>query len=280
MRVCDLHTHSTYSDGTFTPTQIVDEAVGMGLSAVALTDHNTVDGLREFTAAAQGLPVEAVAGAEFSVDYHGIELHLLGLFIKEPYFDEISRLMKYPDDEKEKSNRKLIASLNRAGYSVEYDTIKNTTPNGRFNRVHVAKELTRKGYTHSIDHAFATLLSEESGYYQKPKRLLFFDILSFLQSMGAVPVLAHPLLQLSAEELEQLLPTAKEKGLVGLECYYSEYDQEQMALSLSLAEKFGLQCSGGSDFHGKNKPHIQLGVGKGDLKVSYECYQNLKKIAE
>jgi len=276
MKTCDLHTHSVYSDGTCTPKEIIDSAIALGLSAVALCDHNTVDGLPDFLQAAKDTPIQAIPGAEFSVDYHGTELHLLGLFIPENRFDEISDLMREVNQRKLQSNILLIDSLNRAGYEIDFEHIKNSTPNGKFNRAHIAAELTRKGYTQSLTHAFHTLLSPGGGHYTEPKRLSLFEMLEFLNTIGAVPVLAHPFLNLTREELEVLLPLAKEKGLVGMECYYSLYDGETTSLSLALAEAFQLKCSGGSDFHGDNKPDIQLGTGKGNLQIPYDLVTALK----
>ena len=276
MKTCDLHTHSIYSDGTYTPKEIIDSAINNGLSAVALCDHNTVDGLSDFLAAANNKNIQAVAGAEFSVDYNGTELHLLGLYIPEKHFDKIADLMKAVNDRKRQSNIDLIASLNKAGYEIDYNTIKNSTPNGKFNRAHVAAELTKKGYTDSREQAFETLLSPAAGHYKEPERLRFFKMIDFIKSIGAVPVLAHPFLNLTKAELEILLPLAKKQGLVGMECYYSLYDEATTKEAIDLAEKFELKYSGGSDFHGENKPDIKLGVGKGNLKIPYDWSVALK----
>jgi len=279
MKLCDLHTHSIYSDGTCTPKEIIDAAVGMGLAAVALCDHHTVDGLSAFLDAAKGAPIEAIAGAEFSVDYNRGELHLLALFIPEEKFSAVSDLMEQVNERKRKSNIDLIAALNRAGNMLDYDRLRNSTPNGKFNRAHVAAELTRLGYTASNKAAFDTLLSKTAGYYKEPERLQFFDMIEFVTSIGAVPVLAHPFLNLRKDELETLLPLAKEKGLCGMECYYSEYDETTTQTALQLAAQFGLSPSGGSDFHGANKPDIKLGVGHGNLQIPYTWALDLKSEA-
>ncbi len=277
MKLCDLHTHSVYSDGTYTPKEIIDSAIAIGLSAVALCDHNTVDGLAEFIKAAEGKNIEVVPGVEFSVDYNGKELHLLALYISKEHFQAVTDLVEESHRRKEQSNLELIASLNKAGYLIDYEPIKNTTPNGRVNRAHIAEELTNRGYTESIRHAFKTLLSTEAGYYKAPERLSFSEVLEFIISIGAVPVLAHPFLNLNEEELKTLLPLAKEKGLVGMECYYSLYNSETTEKSLKLADKHSLKYSGGSDFHGEKKPDISLGYGKGELRIPYRWAEELKK---
>ena len=276
MQTCDLHTHSIYSDGTCPPGQIIAAAVGLGLSAVALCDHNTVDGLPDFLAAAAGAPIEAIAGAEFSVDHEGTELHLLGLFLKPEHFAPLSRQMAEVNERKQQSNIDLVRALNRAGYAVDYDAIRNSTPNGTCNRAHIARELTRLGYTASLTQAFDTLLSPAAGYYQAPQRLTFWQMLDALTDLGAVPVLAHPLLNLDEAALTALLPRAKERGLIGMECAYARYDGAATQVSLALADRFGLCPSGGSDFHGTNKPDIALGTGRGNLQVPYTWALRLK----
>lgn len=275
-KLCDLHTHSTFSDGTFTPEEIIDEAVKIGLSAIALCDHNTVDGIPRFLAAAKSKNIEAVPGAEFSVDYNGKELHLLALFIPPNYLSKISDLMFESNQRKEQNNIDLVNKLCENGYILDYDEIKNSTPMGKVNRAHIGAALTKKGYTKSINEAFSTLLSTNAGFYKAPERPTVWQMIDFILSIDAVPVLAHPLLNLSFEELEIFLPLAKQKGLVGIECKYCLYDTATEQLSLNIADRFNLKYSGGSDFHGSIKPDIDLGVGKGDLRIPYEWYLNLK----
>lgn len=277
MKMCDLHTHSVYSDGTYSPKEIIDSAIAIGLSAVALCDHNTVDGLTEFIKAAEDKDIEAVPGVEFSTYYNSKELHLLALYISEKHFQAVTDLVEESHRKKEQSNIELISALNKAGYTLDYESIKNSTPNGRVNRAHIAGELTKKGYTESIPHAFDSLLSHKAGYYKAPERLDFWEILSFIVSIGAVPVLAHPFLNLNEEELETLLPAAKEQGLAGMECFYSLYNSETTEKSLRFADRYNLNYSGGSDFHGGKKPGISLGYGKGELRIPYRWAEELKK---
>ena len=279
-KVCDLHTHSVFSDGTYTPRELIDAAIKIGLSAVALCDHNTVDGLEEFLSAAEGKNIDPVAGCEFSADLNGVEIHLLGLYIPRESLHKVSELMRAVKGRKEQSNIDLVHSLNRAGYKIDYDGIKKESPRGNINRAHIAAELTEKGYTKSIDEAFGTLLSPKAGYYHEPERLNVWQILDFLRSIDAVPVLAHPFLNLTEEQLAEFLPRAKNAGLVGMECYYSLYDAETSEKSLKMAETFGLLPSGGSDFHGTNKPDIVLGRGKGNLAVPYEWATAIKAYAQ
>lgn len=274
---CDLHTHSLFSDGTCTPKEIIDTAEKLGLCAVALCDHNTTDGLKDFILAAKNSSVLAVPGVEFSVDYNSTELHILGLFLPEEAFTPISELMKSALERKEKSNIDLIAALKTIGFDLNYEEIKGKTPKGCINRSHIAEEMVKKGYISSISEGLKTYLSKKMGYYREPERISAFEIIEIIKSLGGAPVLAHPFLNLTEEELIKFLPIAKEKGLVGMECYYSEYDEKTTETALELASKFGICPSGGSDFHGDKKPSIKLGVGKGNLKIPFEWAENIKK---
>lgn len=267
MFTCDLHTHSVFSDGSYTPEQLIDEAIERGLCSLALCDHNAVDGLPRLLKAAEGRPIRAIAGAEFSVDYKGKELHLLGLFLPPARFAAITARMERVLASKEASNRTLFASLAAAGYPLDYEAIVRTSPTGKINRSHVARALTAAGYVSSPDEAFRTLLAPEAGHYRESEFPTLWEMLDELSEMGAVPVLAHPLLQLDEAALSALLPLARERGLVGMEVHYSTYTADQTALSRALAERHGLLYSGGSDFHGAAKPNISLGIGQGDLAV-------------
>lgn len=275
-RICDLHTHSVFSDGTYTPSEIIDEAIDIGLSAVALCDHNTVDGLPEFLAAARNKNIEAVPASEFSVDYNGVELHMLGLFISPVYFSQVSDKMRKLIIRKEQSNIDLVESLKKCGIYLNYDEIKASTPNGKINRAHLASAMTSKGYTESIPQAFERYLSVSAGHYREPERFTVWEIIDFIISIHALPVLAHPFLNLSSDRLAEFLPLAKMNGLVGMECFYPLYDDRTTKIALRMAKDVGLKLSGGSDFHGSNKPDIKLGLGKGNLQIPHEWYLSLK----
>ena len=279
MKTCDLHTHSVWSDGTFTPARLLEEAERVGLGAIALTDHNTVAGLPDFLAAAEGREVEAVPGIEFSTDYQDKELHILGLFIRPEHYAGITALLEDAQRRKVESNKDLIRNLNQAGYAVDYDKVAASTPKGQFNRAHVAAELVRLGYVASRDDAFRRLLSPEKGFYHPPKRMTAFECISYIRSIGAVSVLAHPFLQLDAGALEAFLTLAVPCGLNAMETEYVTYDAETTRLAGRIADRFGLLRSGGSDFHGGNKPDISLGTGRGNLAVPIDFIRKLQKLS-
>ena len=278
--ICDLHTHSCFSDGTNTPTEIISLAVKKGLSAVALTDHNNILGLEEFFAAAEKTNIEAVGGIEISAEFLNKEIHILGLFVTKEHFVALSDYLEDYSMKKIINYKKLYEKLVRAGYDISYKNIAKFSENGVFNRVHFAKELMNKGYVSSIKEAFKGVLSEDKGYYTPVKRLNGFEVIEFLSSIGLTPVLAHPFLNLEYNELLEFLPKAKEKGLKAIETDYSLFNEEQTQNAHKLAEQFGLLKSGGSDYHGENKPHIDLAVGKGNLVIPYEYYLNLKNKSE
>ena len=265
---CDLHTHSSFSDGTCTPTELICLAEETGLGAVALCDHNTVAGLPEFLKAAESANVEAVPGVEFSSEYEGKELHILGLFIRPEHYDTVNELLNEALQRKERSNLELIENLRRAGICLDYDRIK-AEASGTVNRAVIASYMVQDGYCESVKNAFRDWLAPEHGFFVPPKRLDAFEVIRFIKSIGAVAVLAHPFLNLEEGELRRFLSGAE--GLDGMEVYYPLVDEGQTLLAVQIAQEFGLLKSGGSDFHGENKPEIHLGSGKGNLRVPM-CY--------
>lgn len=273
-RLCDLHTHSHYSDGTASPAQIIAGAVEQKLSAVALTDHNTAAGLSEFMDAAGPQAVEGIPGVEISTGYHGRELHIVGLFLRPSEFERIEDFVSVINRRKEESNRALIEKLNQAGYELSYDEIRERHQ-GNINRAVIAARMLEKGYIASVEEAFCGPLSSKNGYYIPPERVPAFEAVDFLRSIRAVPVLAHPWLNLEEGKLRQFLREAIPFGLAAMETHYSTYTAEKTKDAVRIATEFGLLESGGSDFHGNNKPDIRLGTGKGTLKVPYAFAESM-----
>lgn len=278
MTVCDLHTHSTFSDGTLTPRQLLEEACRAGIAAVALTDHNTVAGLPDFAEAAKDFPVEAVCGTEFSVDYEGTELHLLALFLRPEHFDAVTAVTQDFQRRKEQSNASLVEALNKAGFRLDYAAIRNAAE-GYVNRAHIAAAMVAKGYAATVKEAFKNYLSPKHGYYTPPRLPDVFETIRFIKNLGAVAVLAHPFLNLEEARLREFLPQAVRAGLDGMETLYPLFDNDQTAVLQALAAEFSLLPSGGSDFHGANKPLIQLGIGQGTLHVPYTYLKRLRQQA-
>lgn len=272
---CDLHVHSNCSDGTLPPAQLIREAEKCGLSAIALTDHNTIAGLPEFLAAAEGSTVRAVPGIEFSAEYCDTDLHILGLFIAPEHYAAIDARNDAYMERKEQSNLALAAALQGAGYPVDYEAVKART-NGLPNRAHFALELMEMGYLSSIREGCLTILSPKNGLYTPPKRATAFETISFIKSIGAVAVLAHPFLNLKEADLRVFLAEAKSYGLDGMETLYSTFDETLTSKAIAIAKEFGLKQSGGSDFHGSNKPDIAMGTGRGNLAIPIDFLHALE----
>ena len=267
MKFCDLHTHSCFSDGTCTPAEIIALACNIGLSAVALTDHNTLEGLSDFLSAANGQDILAIPGVEISTGYQGKELHIVGLYLNPLQFESVSVFLEEINRRKEISNRNLVQALCQAGYTLDYDEIRRRHPEGTVNRAVIAAALLEKGFVSSVKEAFQNLLSAKGPYFVPPERICCFEAIAFLKSIQAVPILAHPFLNLTEAELRKFLPEAKKHGLVAIETMYSSYSPETAALAADIALEFDLLPSGGSDFHGDNKPDISLGIGKENLQI-------------
>lgn len=277
-KLCDLHTHSTYSDGTYSPIQLIAEAERVGLSAIALTDHNTLTGLPEFLSAAETSSVEAIPGIEFSTDYIEMELHIVCLFIKPEHYPTITEITDEINRRKQQSNIDLIDKLRQAGFDISYDRIKATMPQGEPNRALIGAELMRLGYVTSVKEGFQKLLGAKCGYYTPPKHIDAFELISIIRNLGAVPILAHPFLSIKDEQqLEVFLAKAAACGLLGIETRYPLFSDEQTSSLEILAKKYGLAQSGGSDFHGENKPDIRLGSGKGALQVPLSFLNDLRQ---
>ena len=271
---CDLHTHTNHSDGSSTVAELVRGAKEREL-IIALTDHNTVTGLSEFLSEADRLGVIAIGGTELSCVYEGREFHLIGLFIDPEHYEKIETLCREYHMLKEQSNIDLIEKLCDAGYIIDYSAIKAKNLKGNVNRAHIAAELIKQGYVSSISEAFDRLLDEKIGLYVPPRRLELVEAIGFLRGIRAVPILAHPLKEIDDARLRQMLPVLKEAGLVAIETMHSSYSDDKIAVSKEIAGEFGLLESGGSDYHGSIKPGVMLGVGKGNLNISYQIYQSL-----
>ena len=278
MKLCDLHTHSDCSDGSLSPSRLAEAAARCGLSAVALTDHNTVRGLREFTDAGVNAQILSVPGCEFTTQYGRTELHIIGLFLPEDKWEQIDAVFTKMRESKREMNDRMLALLQADGYAVTRAEAEALTE-AEFNRSHVARVLCKKGYVRDVKEAFATLLQEGGKYYTPSERLDTLDTIRFIRSVGAVPVLAHSFLNMNERELRAFLPQAVDAGLCAMETRYSAFDAQTTRAAEAIAAEFGLLQSGGSDFHGDAKPDVHLGSGKGSLCVPFSYYERLADLA-
>lgn len=273
MKYCDLHNHSVYSDGSYTPRELVEYAKKKGLSAIALTDHNTADGMEDFIKNATEGNIDYVFGSELTTDYNGKEVHLLCLFITPKNAHRVRLFTSKQLENKKISNEKLSKALLAKGYDVCFEDLKKKYGDN-INRAHFARALVDKGYVESTDVAFDTILKSGNGFYDPPEREGLVSAIKLVRSWGCVPVIAHPLLSVTKEELEELLPLAVQNGLAGVEVYYPKFDEGQRTYLYSLCEKYNIIASGGSDFHGTMKSSGDLN----DAKAPYECYERLVKV--
>ena len=277
MGFVDLHTHSCCSDGTLTPGGLVDYAIEKGLDALALTDHDTVDGLDELMEYAKGKPVEVIPGIEYSTEYNNRDVHIVGLYIdhKAPVFLEyLTRFQQSRTDR----NYKLCANLRGAGVDITYEALLEANPGAVITRAHYAAYLMDKGYVKSRNEAFERYLGDNTPYFVHREKVTPEEVIGVTLKAGGIPILAHPTLyKLGHEQLDVLVSRLKKAGLMGIECYYSTYSPAEERQMKALAEKFNLLPSGGSDFHGANKPGLDLATGYGKLCVPDDVLAGLKK---
>ncbi len=277
MGFVDLHVHSTRSDGTLSPKELVDYALEKGLKAMALTDHDTVDGISEILEYAADKPIEIIPGIEYSTEYNGRDVHIVGLFIdhKAPKF--VSYLDRFKKSRTER-NHKLCANLQKAGIDISYDELMDEFPDAVITRAHYAKLILKKGYVKSIREAFDKYLGDHTPYFVHREKITPQEVIDVTLSAGGIPVLAHPTLYgMGKEQLETLVSLLKSEGLMGIETEYSTYTPAETRRIKALAQKYNLLPSGGSDFHGSNKTGLDLAVGYGRLYVDEEILEKQKK---
>jgi hypothetical protein len=264
--VIDLHTHSTVSDGSDTPEEVVALAAEAGVSAIALTDHDRQDGIGAARKKAAEVGIELVPGAEISCNHAGT-MHMLAYFLEPgegPLQDELVRLQVARDNR----NELLITRLAALGLPVSEEELEAESGGTGAGRPHVAAILVRKGIASSVQDAFDRWLAKGRPAYVEKERLGPLPAIALTLQSGALPVLAHPLsLGLSPSELENAVGELAEAGLVGLEAIYGRYDGEERASLAIMAAHAGLAITGGSDHHGSYKPDLTIGKGRGDLHV-------------
>ena len=278
----DLHIHTTESDGSLTPSQVVHYAKEKGLKAIAITDHDTIHGNEEAIKEGISEGVEVIPGVEISVDYSPGTMHMLGYFIttEDPILNE--KLTLLLQDSRADRNPRIIEKLNKLGLSLTYDEVVQVSGGGQVGRPHMAQVLMEKGYIKSIKEAFDKYLGKGAPAYLDKFRLGAEEAIAMITNAGGIPVLAHPstLYCKSSDELDALVKKLVNQGLQGLEVYYSEHDERKTSSYKLLAKRYNLAITGGSDFHGKNIKGIDLGTGRGKLKIPYAVLENLKTIWE
>ncbi len=272
----DLHTHSLKSDGSMTPAEVVREAKKAGLAAIALSDHDTVDGLPEAIAEGEKIGVEVIPAIEFSVQSK-TETHILGYFID--YTNpKLIQMLKEVVDLRIERNYVTTQRLNELGFDITLEEVRALAPNNFVGRAHFARVLMDKGYTESVKEGFDKYMSVGKYAYCEKQRLTARDAVELISECGGISFLAHPhLTKLSDDELKEFLTELKGYGLCGIEGYYTDYTPEMQAKYHTLADEMGLMISGGTDFHAAMKPHISIGTGLGNMKIPYSVLEDMKK---
>ncbi len=305
MSIVDLHVHSTSSDGTYTPSELVNYAIEKGLHAFALTDHDTIDGLQEAIDYAKQLredfanhkmPASLVAlnagrrkaltisnvpevipGIEFSTEYQGKDIHIVGLYIDYNNPGFLKYLQDFVDSRTAR-NQKMCTLLQEAGIDISYDKLIAEFPNSVITRAHYAKYLLNHGYIKSMKEAFDRYVGDHCPYFVPREKVTPAQAVKLILAADGIPILAHPILyRMSDARLEKLVAELKEAGLMGIEAVYSTYNAGEERQMRALAQKYHLLISGGSDFHGSNKPGLDMGKGYGQLIVQGSVLSNIKR---
>ncbi|MBR0040028.1 MAG: PHP domain-containing protein [Oscillospiraceae bacterium] len=275
MKKIDLHIHTTASDGTCTPEEVVREAARLGLAAVAITDHDTAEGYLRAAAEGESCGLEVVPGIEISTKFRSA-VHILGYYIDvaSPALDEV---LDWMHRDREERNVKLCAMLRASGVDIDIERM-----HARFGdlvgRPHFAEIMIENGMARDINDAFERLLNKNMPFFIPRQFLSIERSIEIIREAGGTPVLAHPFqYRLDDAALRELIEHCMASGLEGIECRYTGYDAAQCAYLEALAEEYGLVKTGGSDFHGAHKREIRLGEGGGELCVPYAFLEALKE---
>lgn len=267
MRAVDLHVHSNKSDGSLTPAALAAYAKEKNLSAFALTDHDTTEGLKEAISAGEALGIRVIPGIEFSTEYKGKDIHIVGLFIDEdsPVFK--AHIQEFVDARIQR-NIKMCARLKEGGIDITYERLTELFPGSVITRGHYARYLYEQGYVKSMPEAFGRFLGDHCKYFVPREKITPSQAVDLIHQADGIAILAHPLLYgLGKNALNELTASLKEKGLDGIEAIYCTHTPSDERKVRTLAAKYELLISGGSDFHGGNKPNLELGTGYGKLFV-------------
>lgn len=278
MKTIDLHVHSCYSDGSLTPSELVSLACSYGLSAFALTDHDTTDGIDEAIRASESTGLEVVPGIEFSTRYMHRDIHVLGYYM-DYHASSFRQTLQDFLDARDIRNRQMCERIREyTGFPISMDILTSSYPDAVITRAHMAAWLVAQNFAETRQIAFDKYLGEHAPCFVPKSEVTPADAIRLILDHGGIPVLAHPLLYaLSKKQLHQLLKELKEAGLMGIEAVYVLNRQADETFVRSLAKTYGLIITGGSDFHGANKPNIELGTGiQASLSVSYELLETMK----
>jgi len=271
MKFADLHLHTLFSDGTYTPEELVANALKKRLSAIALVDHDTVGGVGLAIEAAGKSDLEVLSGIELSAAYNNQEVHILGYLVDYKNKSFLEKLESLKSNRVERAY-KMVAKLNALGINLTPESVFVSAGNGTVGRLHIARALVKEGLVGSIFEVFQKYIGDNGPAYVLGFRFNPKEAIKFIKDSGGIPVLAHP----HTLENDELISEFAKLGLMGLEVYYPEHSQGMVNFYLTLAKKNNLLVTGGSDCHGKAKPEVRIG----SIKVPYELVTKLKEAKE
>ncbi len=280
-RFVDLHTHSTYSDGSLPPGDLVREARKAGLSIMALTDHDELGGLPEARAAGAEEGVEIIAGVEISARSRHGEVHVLGLDVEagEAETSPLQRALVRQREARKSRASRVLEKLEALGLPLSMEEVHAIAGDGSLGRPHIARAMISHGYVGSIEEAFARYLKEGGVAYAPREALTVGDAVELIRSVGGFASIAHPAFigTEGEEETEDLLRGLLERGLEGLECFTSAHDRATTATFLRMARKLDLVPTGGSDFHGDRKGYVGLGRSREGARIPYAILKDIRE---
>jgi predicted metal-dependent phosphoesterase TrpH len=270
----DLHSHTTASDGTYSPAQLVDEATRIGVRVLGITDHDTFSGYDQALTLARQAGLELVCGIELSTKLHGYSVHLLGYFLEDSELAAFRSWIRELQESRRERNVRLIARLQELGLDVTLEQVQ-ARGGEMTGRPHFAQVLLEKGYVSSLQQAFDEYLDESAKGYVTRREPQFAEAVKHIRDAGGIASLAHPVR--IREDVAAILPGLRASGLNAIEAYHSDHSPSQTARYLELAAQHGLRVTGGSDFHGAAKPEIRLGTGRGgNLRVPEDLIDRLR----
>jgi hypothetical protein len=273
----DLHLHTTFSDGALTPTQLVHHALRAHLRAIAITDHDTVDGNAEALAEGRTRGLEVIPGVELSIAYPQGELHILGYYID--HLDpELHVALRHLREHRRRRNPEIIRKLDGLGIRLDLEVIRKKANNGNVGRPHIAAAMVASGYVRSVKEAFNLYLRKDGPAYVPKEMLTPSEGIQLVRRVGGVPVLAHPhTLEITQPAaLADFIAELKAAGLGGIEAYYLSDGRCPSELYRDLARQLDLCLTGGSDFHGPDKPEVAIGTGRGRTRLPYHLVEDLR----
>lgn len=276
MKAIDLHTHSIYSDGSLTVEELVDLAIEKGLSYIALTDHDTVGGVKRAMDYAANKDITVIPGIELSSEYQGRDIHIVGLNI-DINNEEFKEYLKDFVLDREKRNEKMCKLLTDAGLTLSYEELRGEFPDSVITRAHFSRLMLKKGYTQSLKEAFDRYIGDSGPYFVPRHKISASMAVDLIKKAKGIPVLAHPMLyHMSMARISDLVDELKGYGLMAIEAIYTTNTNSDERDIRVLAARKGLEISGGSDFHGKAKPKTELGTGYGSLFIPESVWFDLR----